>query len=261
MPGIEIEQIYSASTHVVSWKPDLSEGTISDIDECAQLRPPGWPAEALEPWILRSDLDNDSICRQWRKKTNSDGGLELAIVLDIRSMRADLNAFAKAAKVFLHNPQRLGTLETQLSNAASEAKVGNRSLHWTTNIGDGPIVTIPSSNYRNCAHGAAKSMIAELSFDFRGTLCPQNDSRFVVTAGGTKVRLYLNDGADEASYHFDIHPGEPGHPMLHIQFNSTIKDIPRLHSMFAHPLDILEFTLMEIFQQKWRSFDKVILQR
>jgi len=168
-------------------------------------------------------------------------------------MRADLNAFARAARGFLDNPQRLGTLETQLSNAASEAKLGDRSLEWTTNIGDGPILTVPSSNYRNCTHGAAKSMIAELSFDFRGSLCPYNDSKFIVTSGGTRVRLHWNDSTDETSYHFDIHPGEPGHPMLHIQFNSRIKDIPRLHSMFVHPLDILEFTLMEIFQQKWRD--------
>ena len=61
VPGVQIEEIYSASTHVVSWTPELREGKISEIDECAQLRPPGWPAEALEPWILRSDLDNDSI--------------------------------------------------------------------------------------------------------------------------------------------------------------------------------------------------------
>lgn len=61
VPGVKIAQIYSASTHVVTWTPELSEGDISEIDACAQLRPPGWPAEALEPWILKSDLENDSV--------------------------------------------------------------------------------------------------------------------------------------------------------------------------------------------------------
>jgi hypothetical protein len=59
-PGIEFSQIYSVSTHVVSWSAELLESAISDINECVQLRPPGWPAEALEPWILRKDLENDS---------------------------------------------------------------------------------------------------------------------------------------------------------------------------------------------------------
>jgi hypothetical protein len=44
-----------------------------------------------------------------------------------------------------------------------------------------------------------------------------------------------------------------GHPMLHIQFESVIRELPRFHSVLAHPLDILEFTLMELFQEKWRQ--------
>jgi hypothetical protein len=40
--------------------------------------------------------------------------------------------------------------------------------------------------------------------------------------------------------------------MLHVQFNGAVSELPRLHSLFAHPLDVLEFTLMEVFQEKWR---------
>jgi hypothetical protein len=176
----------------------------------------------------------------------------LAVVLDVRSMGADLKAFAKAAKTFLDNPSRLLALEAQLSNAASEAKRGDRSLEWTTDVGEGPILTAPSSDYRNEGE-RTKTMRAKISFKFKGCLDQNDDKKFVITSGGTKVSLFWDDQSDETSYHFDIHPGTAGHPMLHIQFNGKIKDVPRLHSMFAHPLDILEFTLMEIFQKKWRE--------
>ncbi|EJN10757.1 hypothetical protein PMI42_05925 [Bradyrhizobium sp. YR681] len=177
----------------------------------------------------------------------------MAIVFDVQSLGADLKAFSQAARGFLSNHQRLVALEAQLSNAASEAKLGNRTLEWTTNVGEGPICSLPSSSYRNGPTGT-KSLLAEVSFDFRGALDPQSDNRFVVTAGGTNVKLRWNDeGGGEASYHFDIHPGQAGHPMMHIQFAGAVKDIPRLHSVLAHPLDVLEFTLMEVFQENWRK--------
>jgi hypothetical protein len=175
----------------------------------------------------------------------------LAVIVDIRSMGSDLKAFAKAAKAFLHNHQRLLALDTQLINAASAAKAGDRKLKWTTNIGDGPIATIISTSYRNC--NAGKPIGAKISFDFKGSLDEDDDNKFVITSGGTQVTLFWTGDSGETAYHFDIHPNAPGHPMLHIQFDGSIKDVPRLHSIFAHPLDILEFTLMEIFQQTWRD--------
>jgi len=42
--------------------------------------------------------------------------------------------------------------------------------------------------------------------------------------------------------------------MLHVQFDGVISELPRLHSLFAHPLDVLEFTLKEVFQERWRRF-------
>ncbi|EJN10758.1 hypothetical protein PMI42_05926 [Bradyrhizobium sp. YR681] len=60
-PGAQVKEFFSVSAHVVTWTPDLQEETISSIDDSAQLRPPGWPVEALEPWIQKCDLDNDAI--------------------------------------------------------------------------------------------------------------------------------------------------------------------------------------------------------
>jgi hypothetical protein len=69
----------------------------------------------------------------------------------------------------------------------------------------------------------------------------------------TRVKLKWKDADGESLCHFDIHPHDEGHPMLHIQFNSVITELPRLHSVLAHPLDILEFILMELFQERWRQ--------
>jgi hypothetical protein len=60
-PSVEIGKLHSTSTHVVTWTADLVENEISSIDDSVQLRPPGWPVEALEPWILKSDMDNDAV--------------------------------------------------------------------------------------------------------------------------------------------------------------------------------------------------------
>jgi hypothetical protein len=59
--NVESGKLNSASTHVVTWTPDLLEGAISSIDDAVQLHPPGWTAEALDPWILRADAENDSV--------------------------------------------------------------------------------------------------------------------------------------------------------------------------------------------------------
>jgi hypothetical protein len=60
-PGLPDEQLASSSEHVVVWTPDLREDKIAPIDDAAQLHPPGWPAEALDPWILKEELENDAV--------------------------------------------------------------------------------------------------------------------------------------------------------------------------------------------------------
>lgn len=176
----------------------------------------------------------------------------MAVVLHITSMQMDLKSFGRAAREFIKNHQRLSELESQLSYAAAEAKHGNRELQWSTDFGEGgPIRTVPSSDYRS--QGGGKRIVAELSFKYSGKLDAKDDNRFVIASGGTRVRLSWDGSDGEVIYHFDIHPDGEGHPMLHIQFNGAVAEVPRLHSIFAHPLDILEFTLMEVFQKKWRE--------
>jgi hypothetical protein len=176
----------------------------------------------------------------------------VSVVLDIQSMRTDLRSFGRAARSFIKNHHRLAELEIQLLNAAAEAKATDRSLQWSTEVGTGgPICTELSTHYRSEEAGT-KRMVAEVSFRFSGTLDHADENRFVIRTGGTRVRLCWNDGGGESLYHFDIHPDAAGHPMLHVQFNGPMGGVPRLHSFFAHPLDVLEFTLMEVFQSVWR---------
>jgi hypothetical protein len=57
--GAQIGEMRSSSTHVVTWTPEFTECRILSMDEAVQLRPPGWPAEALDPWLAKADLEND----------------------------------------------------------------------------------------------------------------------------------------------------------------------------------------------------------
>jgi hypothetical protein len=58
-PGARPDEMHSSSTHVVTWSPEFIENSIESIDIAVQLHPRGWPAEALDPWLTKSDIDND----------------------------------------------------------------------------------------------------------------------------------------------------------------------------------------------------------
>lgn len=179
----------------------------------------------------------------------------MPVVFDVKLMQSDLGAFSKASSKFLANSNRLDELQTQLVSAVANAKQGDGSVRWSTGHGDNPqpIKTRPSTSYRS--HGShAKSLFAEVSFDFRGELSEQDKNRLVVSGGGTCIKLMWNeDDKNCTECHFDIHPKKIGHPTLHIQFVGEVRELPRLPSLFAHPLDILEFVLMEVFQDRWRK--------
>jgi hypothetical protein len=178
----------------------------------------------------------------------------VSVVFDIALMQSDLKAFSKAASKFIENSARLDEIQVQLSAAVANAKKGDGHVRWTTSNGeiDEPVRTKPSKSHRN--HSAlAKPMVGEVPFNFSGELFGATKDHVLVSSGGTCIKLrWTADGDECTECHFDIHPNKIGHPTLHIQFVGKIKEIPRLPSFFAHPLDILEFTLMEVFQDKWR---------
>jgi hypothetical protein len=61
VPHVEVGEIRSSSTHVVTWTPTFVESEIISIDDAVQLHPPGWPAEALDPWLSRADTEGDKV--------------------------------------------------------------------------------------------------------------------------------------------------------------------------------------------------------
>jgi hypothetical protein len=60
-PGLAIEPQAPSSSRVVVWSPDFLETDIIPMTDAVQLHPPGWPAEAMEPWMRRDDVRADPV--------------------------------------------------------------------------------------------------------------------------------------------------------------------------------------------------------
>jgi hypothetical protein len=58
-PDVTAGPIVPVSTHAVAWTEDFQEDSIRPVGELVQLHPPGWPAEAMEPWLPRSEVEKD----------------------------------------------------------------------------------------------------------------------------------------------------------------------------------------------------------
>jgi hypothetical protein len=177
----------------------------------------------------------------------------VAVALDIDAMLADLAAFSQASKRFLADSSRLDRLQNQLASATAQARRDGSIVSWSTNHGgeEDPLRTKLSRDYRNY-NTVTKQMFAEISFAFRGTLDPANSNRLIISGGKTSLKVRWKDTEDCTECHFDIHPKTAGHPMLHVQFVGNVREVPRIFSLLAHPLDVTEFALMEVFQNSWK---------
>lgn len=60
-PTIDIGEVTNPSTQVVVWNSDFQEAGTSPLELAIPLHPPGWPAEALEPWVLREEVEKDPV--------------------------------------------------------------------------------------------------------------------------------------------------------------------------------------------------------
>ncbi|MGY3487948.1 hypothetical protein ACVW1C_005831 [Bradyrhizobium sp. USDA 4011] len=178
----------------------------------------------------------------------------MAVAIEIDALEADLIAFAEASKKFVADWTRLDRLRNQLVSATAQARQGGGSVIWSTKHGgsEDPVRTKFSKDYRSF-QTLTKEIFAEISFAFTGALDPSHPNRLIVAGGKTSLKIQWRDAPESTECHFDIHPGTIGHPMLHVQFEGKVKEVPRIFSVLAHPLDVLEFALMEVFQQKWRD--------
>jgi hypothetical protein len=58
-PTVDVGILMPVSSHAVVWTDDFREKSICSIADLVQLHPPGWPAEAMEPWMLKSEVQKD----------------------------------------------------------------------------------------------------------------------------------------------------------------------------------------------------------
>lgn len=61
VPGAPIALRTTAGADVVIWDSELREVGIVPIEKATQLHPPGWPADALSPWIATEQLAGDPV--------------------------------------------------------------------------------------------------------------------------------------------------------------------------------------------------------
>jgi hypothetical protein len=179
-------------------------------------------------------------------------GTDLAISTE-RTAVSDTAAIAEANSLFILCSS---SCSPKLRTAASrhERPFHNGSLRES----DLPVVLCPTvldgssetqPSYR--LGDLDRIFLVSVSFSFRGSLTDKND-QLVILGGGTEIKLRWEGGDECATFHFDVHKKQDGHPMLHMQFASAVTEVPRLLSFYAHPLDVLEFTLMELFQADWQ---------
>jgi hypothetical protein len=177
----------------------------------------------------------------------------MAAIFNIQPMRRDFQNFQRASGKFLERSSRLDELQRELDTAVKSLSNGETKLSWGT--ADEPIRTIKSTHYRNASTGA-KNMWAEIAIEMTGVAL-DNQTRMRVDSGSTSIKFFRDGDQSIKEIHFDIH-GEKagttaGHPVFHAQTIGWVNDIPRIPIPFVHPVDIIEFALMELFQQQWRS--------
>lgn len=171
-------------------------------------------------------------------------------------MAQDLLALADGGGRFLA-PQMAGRLErlkTDLKFAIAKAKGDtNKDFKWKTESGS-PIVLKKSKNWKGIKD-EADELYAGVTVDYK---CQWDDAtnRVRVKEGVTCVFLHDNE-KQVKSFHFDACDGgwnrSAGHPPFHMQIHGDVNDIPRLPSIVVHPIDVLNFAILELHQSHWRD--------
>lgn len=172
-------------------------------------------------------------------------------------MERSLTAFASANGDFFRGGSQ------PLKDLAQKLKIGVASdqleFTWGTREKgtEKPICSLPSTTWKG--HGDHDPVL--LCFSMNWTcLRDQRDGGILHVKEGVTAISFL-DGLKEPPsklklVHFDICEGGntagSGHPSFHTQFHGDMNDIPRLPTFLVHPVDTLEWALMDCFQERWR---------
>ena len=169
-----------------------------------------------------------------------------------------LRSFGRANSAFLQGGQQaFDDLARRLETSLNQSE---REFRWGTKVGgeERPIKTVQSTRWKG--NGDHKPIHALFSFGWECSRPDLEDDRLVVRDGATEIN-FVDVGTDGTRsikcFHFDLCAGGigtgSGHPVFHTQFVGNIPDIPRLPSFLVHPLDVMEWALMDCFQLEWRK--------
>ena len=175
-----------------------------------------------------------------------------------RNMGQSLRSFGRANSAFLQGGQQ--AFEELARRLETSLNKSEREFRWGTKVGgeERPIKTIQSKRWKGA--GDHRPLHAIFTFGWQCSRPDLENDRLVVRDGATEI-TFIDVGIDGTkavkSFHFDLCGGGTetgsGHPMFHTQFSGSIPDIPRLPSFLMHPLDAMEWALMDCFQLEWRK--------
>lgn len=179
----------------------------------------------------------------------------MSFTFDHLEMMQDLQSLGHAASRFLMPiSQNLDRLRGDLGFAVETAKKGgDQSFKWETTSGS-PIVIKKSRNWKGVARDADE-LSAEMTVQYT---CAWDSvkNRVRVKEGVTCVAI-RNSVEVLKSFHFDSCEGgwnnSAAHPPFHMQIHGSVNDIPRMPSIIVHPVDVLNFAIMELHQSDWRE--------
>ncbi|KAA9010357.1 hypothetical protein [Histidinibacterium aquaticum] len=179
-------------------------------------------------------------------------------------MADDLDSFSKGAAKFLQkgSKSRIDQLRIDLVSAVASAKKGGgQDFVWRTRR-DNPILFSGSQSWKGGTDDF-DTMTAEISIDY---LCSLQVETGRVWVKGAVVITFRDSGNGGVKVvHFDTEEGgwrevvegrtveRAAHPPFHSQFHGAMNDIPRLPSLIVHPIDVLNFAVMELHQKHWRK--------
>ena len=183
------------------------------------------------------------------------------IAFDARKMIDQLKRFGTANSSFL-----LAGREP-FDGLARRLEVAMASKHpefrWGTKVhgADQPITTIASKCWKGEGHHGP--IHASFLFGWQCRRPDLNSNRLLVANGATEISFIdasITGKSSSTCFHFDLCEGGSdlgsGHPMFHTQFVGAVPDIPRLPSFLVHPVDAMEWALMDCFQLRWRTHIK-----
>ncbi|UVC12656.1 hypothetical protein IHQ71_31315 (plasmid) [Rhizobium sp. TH2] len=179
----------------------------------------------------------------------------MSFTFDHLEMGQDLQSLGNAASRFLlSRTQNLDRLRIDLGFAVEAAKRGGpQTFEWETASGS-PIVLRKSRNWKG-ANRDADELYAEMTVDYT-CAWDSEKGRVRVKEGVTCVAI-RNSEEVHKSFHFDTCEGgwnnSAAHPPFHMQVHGSVNDIPRLPSIIVHPVDVLNFAILELHQSDWRE--------